>query len=62
MEMIAKMIEDAKTNGIDMILGEELTDSDRIYTLDGVQVARPQKGKVNIVVKSDGRILKTYVR
>ena len=62
MEMIAKMIEDAKTNGIDMILGEELTDSDRIFTLDGMQVARPQKGKVNIVVKSDGRILKTYVR
>ena len=62
MEMIAKMIEAAKTNGIDMILGEELTDSDRIFTLDGMQVARPQKGKVNIIVKSDGRILKTYVR
>lgn len=61
-DMIAKMIENAKTNGIDMIMGEKLTDGDRIFTLEGIEVSRPQQGKVNIIVKSDGRILKTYVR
>ncbi len=61
-DLIAKMLEDAKTNGINTIYGEEVTEGDMIFTVDGKRVARLQPGKINIVVKSNGRTFKTYVK
>ena len=60
--MIAEMIENAKNTGIEVIFGEEIVEGDRIFTIDGREVPCLQHGKINVIVKADGRVIKAYVK
>ena len=55
-----KLLDNAKTNGIDLINLDE-NGNVKIYTLDGVQVAHPVKGQVNVFVTPEG-VFKKFVK
>ena len=61
-EMIEKMLTDAKEAGITLIYGEELDANDKIYNLQGVQLAEPVKGQINVIVRANGTTEKVYVK
>ncbi len=62
-EMIQTMLDNAdKNSGIITINGEDLTDQDRIFSIDGKELPCAQPGKVNIIIKADGRRIKAYVK
>ncbi|MCM1153379.1 MAG: hypothetical protein NC328_06985 [Muribaculum sp.] len=61
-EQLAKLLEEAKNSGVMFILGEEVTDDVRIFSLDGRQMPAVQPGKVNILVYPNGKIQKVLVK
>ena len=61
-EMIEKMLTDAREAGITLIYGEELDANDKIYNLQGVQLAEPVKGQINVIVRANGTTEKVYVK
>lgn len=61
-EMIEKMLTDAREAGITLIYGEELDANDKIYNLQGVQLAEPVKGQINVIVRANGITEKVYVK
>ncbi len=62
--MIEEMLKEAKdfTTGIETITVTEVNDGDRIFTLQGQQVANPAAGEVIIIVKADGSRKKVLVK
>ncbi len=61
-DLIAEIAKYAEQNGIDSVYVEDIDANTRIFTLSGMQLARPQQGKVNILVGSDGSVRKVFVR
>lgn len=60
--MIEDMLQEARISGVEDIFADELNGEIRIYTTDGKQVSKLQQGKVNIIVKADGRRHKIFVK
>lgn len=62
--MIEDMLQAAKdiSTGIESVSVTEMNDGDRIFTLQGQQVANPISGQVNIIVKADGSRKKVFVK
>lgn len=60
--LIAAIVEAAKSSGINEIYADELGEDIKIYTIDGIQLAAPQPDKINIIVGTDGKARKIYVK
>ncbi len=62
--MITEMLEEAESVsvGVEMLKAGELSDGDKIFTLQGAQVSHLQPGQLNIIVRKDGTCHKVFVK
>lgn len=59
-DMIKEYLRTAENSGIGLIIDDILEEGDRIFSPEGMLLTAPLQGKMNIIVKPDGRVLKVY--